>query len=215
MITGFGQSLLRKEDERLLTGQGRFTGDIDLPRQVYGQVLRAPHAHAEVLAIDTSAAKRAPGVLAVLTGDDAVAEGLGPLPGGSASEGVGGSKPITPSQPLLAQGRVRYLGEPVAFVVADSVSAAREAAESIEVDFAPLPCVAGTAAAVEPGAPQLWDQAPGNVSLRWEMGDRDACAAAFETAARVVRLELINNRVAAYPLEPTTVLGDYHAGEDR
>ncbi len=214
-MTGIGESLLRKEDERLLTGRGRFTGDIDLPRQVYGQVLRAPHAHADIHAIDTSAAKRAPGVLAVLTGADAEAEGLGHLPGGSASKGVGGSRPVTPSQPLLAQGRVRYLGEPVAFVVAESVSAARDAAESIEVDYAPLPCVTGTAAAAEPGAPQLWDQAPGNVSLRWEMGDRDACARAFDTAARVVRLELVNNRVAAYPLEPTTVLGDHHAGEDR
>ena len=212
---GFGRSLPRKEDERLLTGQGRFTGDIDLPRQVHGQVLRSPHAHADLGAIDISAAQRAPGVLAVLTGADAEAEGLGPLPGGSAPEGVGGSKPITPSQPLLAQGRVRYLGEPVAFVVAESGAAARDAAELIEVDYAPLPCVAGTAAAAEPGAPQLWDQAPGNVSLRWEMGNRDACDRTFETADRVVRLELINNRVAAYPMEPTTVLGDYHAGEDR
>ncbi len=214
---GFGQSLLRKEDRRLLTGQGRFTGDIDLPRQAHGQVLRSPHAHADIRAIDVSAAKRAPGVLAVLTGADAVAEGLGPLPGASVSQGGGGTSgggagPIAPPQPLLAQGRVRYLGEPVAFVVAESGSAARDGAESIEVDYAPLPCVTGTAAAVAPEAPRLWDAAPGNVSLHWEMGDPEACARAFDSAARVVRLELVNNRVAAYPLEPLTVLGDYHPG---
>ncbi len=156
---GFGQSLLREEDGRLLTGRGRFTGDIDLPRQAQGQVLRSPHAHAEIRALDASAAKRAPGVLAVLTGADAEADGLGPLPGGSASASGGGPRPVAPSQPLLAQGRVRYLGEPVAFVVAESRSAARDGAELIEVAYAPLPCVTGTAAAVEPEAPRLWDQA--------------------------------------------------------
>ncbi len=212
---GFGQSLLRKEDGRLLTGQGRFTGDIDLPRQAHGQVLRSPHAHADIRAIDVSAAKAAPGVLVVLTGADAMADGLGRLPGdgGSPSEGGSGPTPITPSQPLLAQDRVRYVGEPVAFVVAEGKAAARDAAELIEVAYAPLPCVVDSAAAIEPGAPQLWDQAPGNVSLHWEMGDRGACARAFERGARVTRLELINNRVAAYPLEPMTVLADFHPGD--
>ncbi len=209
---GFGQSLLRKEDGRLLTGRGRFTGDIDLPRQAHGQVLRSPHAHAEIRAIDASAAEQAPGVLVVLTGADAEADGLGRLPGGRASEGGGRPRPIAPRQPLLAQGRVRYLGEPVAFVVAETKAAARDGAELIEVAYAHLPAVAGSAAAIEPGAPQLWDRAPGNVSLHWEMGDRDACERAFQSAARVIRLELINNRVAAYPLEPMTVLGDYHPG---
>ena len=210
---GFGQSLLRREDERLLTGHGRFTGDIDLPRQAHGQVLRSPHAHAEIRAVDASAAKEALGVLAVLTGADAMADGLGRLPGPGGSPSKGGPRPITPSQPLLAQDRVRYLGEPVAFVVAESGSAAQDAAELIEIAYEPLPCVTGTAAAVEPGAPRLWDEAPGNVSLHWEMGDRDACARAFDSAAHVTRLELVNNRVAAYPLEPTTVLADYHPGD--
>ncbi len=104
---GFGQSLLRQEDERLLTGRGRFTGDIDLPHQAHGQVLRAPHAHAEIHAIDVAAAKRAPGVLAVLTGAEAEADGLGPLPGPTGSTSEGGPRPVAPAQPLLAQGRVR------------------------------------------------------------------------------------------------------------
>ncbi|MCK5496890.1 MAG: xanthine dehydrogenase family protein, partial [Hyphomicrobiaceae bacterium] len=144
---------------------------------------------------------------------DAMAEGLGRLPGPGGSPSKGGPRPVAPSQPLLAQGRVRYLGEPVAFVVAESGSAAHDAAELIEIAYEPLPCVTGTAAAVEPGAPRLWDEAPGNVSLHWEMGDRDACARAFDSAAQVTRLELVNNRVAAYPLEPTTVLADYHPGD--
>ncbi len=214
---GFGQRVLRKEDRRLLTGGGRFTADIDLPRQAYGHVLRSPHAHAEVRAIDTAAAKRAPGVLAVLTGADVIADGLGPLPGddGSAAGSGGGPKPVTPSQPLLAVGRVRYVGEPVAFVVAESMAAARDAAELIDVVYRPLPSVTATASATGPGAPRIWDEAPGNVSLHWEMGDREAAARAFDRAAHVARVELINNRVAAYPLEPGAALGDYRPGDGR
>ncbi len=208
---GFGRSVLRQEDGRLLTGGGRFTGDIDLPRQARGYVLRSPHAHAEIVAVDASAAKGAPEVLAVLTGADVVADGLGVLPSDGESESGSGPTPILPPQPLLARGRVRYVGEPVAFVVAESMAAARDAAELIDVAYRPLPAVTGTA--IAPEAPQIWDDAPGNVALHWQLGDREAAARAFDGAAHVTRLELINNRVAAYPMEPGAVLGDYRPGD--
>ncbi len=212
---GFGISPLRAEDMRLLTGRGRFTGDIDLPRQAYGHVLRSPHAHAGIDAMDTGAARAAPGVLAVLT--DAEADGIGALPGDDTLDLVGrdGRAPVTPAQPVLAAKRVRYVGEAVAFVVAESAAAARDAAESIEVDYAPLPAVSDTAAAVAADAPQIWPDAPGNVSIDWEHGDRAATEAAFAAAAHVTRLDLVNNRVAGAPMETAALLGDYRAENGR
>ncbi|MFQ5958998.1 MAG: xanthine dehydrogenase family protein molybdopterin-binding subunit, partial [Alphaproteobacteria bacterium] len=214
---GFGQSPLRAEDARLLTGRGRFTGDIDLPRQAYGHVLRSPHAHAEIRAIDTGAARAVPGVLAVLTHAEAAADGIGALPGDDALglEGRDGREPVTPAQPVLARERVRYVGETVAFVVAESAAAARDAAERIEVDYTPLPAVTDTVAAVAADAPQIWGDAPGNLSVDWEHGDRAATEAAFAAAAHVTRLDLVNNRVAGAPSEPGALVGGYDPGDGR
>ncbi|MFQ5784407.1 MAG: xanthine dehydrogenase family protein molybdopterin-binding subunit [Alphaproteobacteria bacterium] len=206
---GFGESVLRKEDARLLTGRGRFTADIDLPGQVFAHILRSPHAHAEVGAIDAAAARGLPGVLAVLTGADAEADGLGVLPPLDDLKNRDGSAPASPVRPVLARGRVRYVGECVAVVVAESAARARDAAESIEVTYTPLPAVGDVAAAVAEGAPQIWPEAPGNVSLDWETGDSGAVERAFDEARHVTRIELVDNRVMPMPMEPVAAIGDY------
>ncbi len=212
---GFGQSVRRAEDPRLLTGRGRFTADIDLPDQAWGFVVRSPHAHAEIAGIDVAAARAAPGVLAVLTGDDVAADGLGgfaPLDGMGAAEGA---LPPPPPRPVLARARARFVGEPVAFVVAATLAHALDAAERVEVAYEPLPAVTDTAAALAPEAPQIWPQVRENVAVDYRAGNAAATEAAFARAARTVRLPLINNRVMGVPMEPVAAIGDYHAGEGR
>ncbi|MDJ0947632.1 MAG: xanthine dehydrogenase family protein molybdopterin-binding subunit [Alphaproteobacteria bacterium] len=212
---GVGQSVRRTEDPRLLTGRGRYTDDVSLPGQVFGFVLRAPMAHAEIRALDASAAEAAPGVLAVLTGEHCAADGLGNIPCPVEMQNRDGSPIVKPPRPVLAQGRVRFVGDPVAFVVAETLDQARDAAELIAVDYEDLPAVTGTAEAAEPGAPQVWDQAPGNICLEFEAGDRGAADAGFAKAAHVARLTLINNRVAPAPLEPRAALGAYDPTAER
>ncbi len=206
---GVGQAVERTEDARLLTGRGRYTDDINLEGQVYGVVLRSPHAHAEIRSIDTSAARSAPGVLAVYTAADIRAAGLGTIPCMYPIEQKDGSPLVTPPHPILAEGRVRHVGDPVAFVVAESPAAARDAAELIEVDYAPLPAIADTATATDPEAPQIWDEAPRNTCFVWADGDEAATEAAFARAAEVVTVELVNNRVVVNPMEPRAALGDW------
>src|SRR5438270_56985 len=177
MRSGIGDRPKRREDQRFLTGQGRYLDDLAFDGVTYAVVLRSPHAHAEIRAIDSAAAKAMPGVLALLTAADARADGLKPLlPYVDANTVTGELFAFTP-QPLLADGKVRYVGEPVALIVADSRDQAIEAAERVMVDYAPLPAVTTAAAASAPGAPLLSPEVPGNLSFEWHAGDSAAVRA--------------------------------------
>ena len=193
-----GQSLRRLEDVRFLTGRGRFVEDIDVPGQAWMQVVRSPHAHATIERLDTAAARGVPGVLGVFTATDLA--DLGPLP---CTVPVASVAPmIVPPRHALAADRVRHVGDPVAFVVAETRSGARDAAELVVVDWQVLPSVVDAPAALEAGAAQLWDQAPGNLSYRFQKGDQSAVHAAIAGANHVVELELVNNRLVISALEP-------------
>ena len=204
-----GQSVRRLEDPRLLQGLGRYSDDVSLSRQAYAVVVRSPHAHARIRSIDAAPALKAPGVLAVLTGADAVADKLGNLPSDGNRKRRDGSPAFTTPRPVLARERVRHVGDPVALVVAETQEQAADAAELVAVDYEPLPAVAATAEAMGPGAPVVWDEAPDNVAFVWEAGQRDAVAQAFEGAAHVARLDFVITRVAAAPLEPRAAVGEY------
>src|SRR6266849_4892536 len=212
---GIGQAVTRFEDPRLLRGQGRFINDVNLPGQAHAVVLRSPHAHAKIRSIDTEAARRAPGVLAVWTGADYARDGLGMPKAMLPRKRPDGSPLFAPQRPALVVDRVRYVGDPVALIVAESVAAAKDAAELVEVDYAPLPAVTSTAAAGEPGSPPVWDECPDNISHVLQAGDRAAAEAAFARAAHVVRRRYVITRVFAHYMEPRGALGVYDPGEDR
>ncbi|HSL52261.1 MAG TPA: xanthine dehydrogenase family protein molybdopterin-binding subunit [Candidatus Deferrimicrobiaceae bacterium] len=204
-----GQSVSRLEDPRLVQGLGRYSDDVTLPRQAYAVVVRSPHAHARIASIDPAAARRAPGVLAVLTGADLAADGVGHLPSDAARKRRDGAPAFPTPRPALARDRVRHVGDPVALVVATSPEAAADAAELVAVGYAPLPAVTGAARATTAGAPAVWDEAPDNVAFVWEAGSRDAVARAFAQAAHVTRLDFVVTRVAAAPLEPRAAVGEF------
>ena len=204
---GIGQAVERVEDTRLLTGHGRYTDDITLDNQAYGVVLRSPHAHAEIRGIDSAAVKAAPGVLAVYTAADLKAAGLGTLPCMIPLKQADGSPLVAPPRPILADGRVRHVGEQVAFVVAESLAQAHAAATLVDVDYAPLPAVANTKGAADPSGPRIWEDAPRNVSFVWASGDADATNAAIAKADRVVTLEFVNNRIIVNPMETRAAIG--------
>jgi carbon-monoxide dehydrogenase large subunit len=204
-----GQSVRRREDPRLLQGLGRYSDDVSLARQAYAVVLRSPHAHARLRAVDPAAARNAPGVLAVLTGADLAADGLGHLPSDPGRKRRDGSAAFATPRPALARERVRHVGDPVALVVAETREQAADAAALVAVDYEPLPAVTATAEAARSGAPAVWDEAPDNVAFLWEAGNRDAVARAFAGAAHVSRLEFIVTRVTAAPLEPRAAVGEY------
>ncbi|RAI59262.1 xanthine dehydrogenase family protein molybdopterin-binding subunit [Roseicella frigidaeris] len=195
-----GESRRRVEDARFLTGEGRYVADLVPAGALHAVLLRSPHAHARLRGLDAAAARGMPGVALVLTGEDLAAEGIGPLPCPAVVQTIGPL--IIPERHALARGAVRHVGEPVAIVVAESLAAARDAAEAIEVDYAPLPAVVDSRAALAAGAPQIWPEAPGNRAFRFERGDRAATEAGFAAAARIVELDLVNNRVHAAPIEP-------------
>src|SRR5271166_1099584 len=198
-----GQSLHRLEDARLLTGRGQYVEDIDVPGQTWMQVVRSPHAHTAIGRIDTAMARGVPGVLGVYTAAD-LAE-LGPLP---CTVPVASVAPmIVPPRSTLASERARHVGDPVAFVVAETRAAARDAAEFVAVNWQPLPSVIDGPAALRSGAPQLWQQAPNNLSYRFQKGDQDAVRSAIDGAAHVVELELVNNRIVISALEPRGAIG--------
>ncbi len=193
-----GQSLPRLEDARFLTGRGQYIEDIEVAGQSWMQVVRSPHAHAAIARIDATAARNVPGVLGVFTAADLVE--LGPLP---CTVPVASVAPmIVPPRFTLASDRARHVGDPVAFVVAESHSAARDAVELVVVDWQPLPSVIDGPAALRSGAPQLWQQAPGNLSYQFQKGDREGVRKPIASAAHVVELELINNRIVISALEP-------------
>ena len=215
---GIGQPVRRKEDFRLLTGRGRFGDDLALPGLAHAVFVRSPHAHARIVAMRQAAALAAPGVLAVLTGADYIADGLGPIPhnpGLMAPPDVQARREasrrsrrrITRCRPTT----VRYVGEPVALVVAETIAAAKDAAELVDITYEPLPAVTRAADALKPGAPVLWETAPGNLCIDIEVGDEAATAAAFARAAHVVRLETWAQRVTGVPMEPRTIVADYDA----
>jgi carbon-monoxide dehydrogenase large subunit len=206
---GIGQAVERVEDARLLTGHGRYTDDISLANQAYGVVLRAPHAHAEIAGIHTGAALKAPGVLGVYTAADIKAAKLGTLPCVIPLEQADGSPLVAPPRPVLADGRVRHVGEPVAFVVAETLDQAHAAAALIDVDYAPLPAVTDTRTAPDPASPQVWDEAPRNISFVWADGDADATDAAIAKADRVIELEVVNNRIVVNSMETRAAIGDW------
>src|SRR5487761_1504506 len=212
---GMGQPVRRSEDRRFITGAGRYTDDIVLPRQTVGYVLRSPHAHATIRAIDTAAAQAAPGVFAVFTGADLERDGIGKIPCVVPLKNRDGSRIKMVEHPLLAVGRARHVGDGIAFVVAETVAAAKDAAELIQVDYDVLPAIADTARAAEPGAPLVWDNIPNNLCFDWESGNRQAVETAFAKARHVVELSLVNNRIVANSMEPRGALGAYDAGEER
>ncbi|HEX6981074.1 MAG TPA: xanthine dehydrogenase family protein molybdopterin-binding subunit [Alphaproteobacteria bacterium] len=206
---GIGAAVRRKEDFRFLTGRGMYVDDIVRPGQLHAYILRSPHAHAEIRAIDTSKAMRANGVVAVFTGADMAKDNVGGLPCGWLVKNKDGSPMKEPPHPPLAVGRVRHVGDAVAVVIADSREAAKDAAELIEVDYLPLPAVASVADAIKPGAPQVWDIVPDNTCYDWELGDKAAVDAAFKRAHHVARIELVNNRLVPNAMEPRAAIGDF------
>ncbi|TMI36047.1 MAG: xanthine dehydrogenase family protein molybdopterin-binding subunit, partial [Betaproteobacteria bacterium] len=197
----------RLEDERMLKGRGRYVADWNLPGQACGHFLRSDRAHAEIAALDASSALAMPGVIAVLTGADVAAAGLRPLPAAAPVKGRGGAEQLPTVRPALAQGRVRYVGEPVALVVAESAAAAQDAAEAVAVEYRELPAVIDARAALARGAPLLHENVPGNLLLDFAGGDEAAAEAAFRRAARVVRLTSYHSRVVGNPMEPRAGMG--------
>jgi aerobic carbon-monoxide dehydrogenase large subunit len=210
---GIGQPVPRVEDPRFITGRGRYVDDIDLPQQCYGVLVMSPHAHARIKRVDTAKAKTADGVLAVLTGADVLADKLGGLSPAMPEDG-GGPKGLRTLRAILVTDKVRAVGDRVAFVVAETQLAARNAAEQIEIDYEPLPAVIMVEDAVKPGAPAIWDEAPNNVAFTLMMGNKEATDAAFANATHVVSLKLINNRVTANAIEPRAAIGQYHPDSD-
>jgi carbon-monoxide dehydrogenase large subunit len=222
MNAGIGQTVRRKEDARLVTGRGSYSDDVNLPGQAYGAVVRSPHAHALIRAIDVAAARAMPGVLAVLTGQDALADGLKRIPhlaaAGTPPDIVltnrdGSPVPVAPHH-ALAIDRVRHVGAAVAFVIAETVAQAKDAAEKVIVDYEPLPAVIDATAAVEHDAPRLYDDLP-NIMIDAEVGDAKATDAAFARAAHVTRLDTWVNRVTGVPMEPRAAVGVYDAATGR
>ena len=201
----------RLEDHRMLTGRGRYVSDWNLPGQAYAHFVRSDRAHAEIVAIDKAAALQHPGVLAVYTGDE-VRE-LKSLPAALPVKGRGGMELINPGRPALAQGRVRFAGDAVAMVVAESAVAAQDAAELIGIEYRDLPAVVSVQQAIAPGAPRVHDAVPGNVVLDYESGNADLAEKAFATAARIVKLDLDNSRVVANPMEPRACLAAWLPAE--
>lgn len=211
---GIGASIKRKEDRRFLLGKGNYTDDVTLPNQSYAVFVRSMYAHAKVNKVDAEAARKADGVLAVLTGDDVAADGLGGIPCGWLVKSKDGSNMVEPPHPSLAQGFVRHVGDPVAMVIATSKAAARAAAGLVEVDYDPLPGVGLLADAVTEGAPLVWPEARGNVCFDWHLGDAALADAAFAKAAHKVELDLTNSRVAPNAIEPRAANGHYDAAAD-
>ncbi|MEJ8573654.1 xanthine dehydrogenase family protein molybdopterin-binding subunit [Microbaculum marinum] len=204
-----GQSVRRSEDPKLVTGKGRYTDDISLPGQAYGYVLRSPFAHGTIGAIDISAARQMPGVLAIYTGADLEAAGYGSLPANIQMTGRDGTPMAKPPRPLLAVGKVTFVGDPVAFVVAESASQARDAAEAIELDIDPLPAVTSAEEALKPGAPQIHEEAPGNLAIDFHSGDSEAVDRAIAAADHVTRLSLSSDRLVVAAMEPRAALARF------
>jgi len=210
-----GQAVRRVEDARLLHGLGRYSDDVDVPRQVHAVLVRSPHAHARITGLDARAAREAPGVLAVLTGADLGADGVRNMPTDRTRKRRDGAAAFATPRPLLARERVRHVGDPVALVIADTRERAADAAERVAVEYEPLPAIAATADARKPGAATVWDEAPDNVAFVWSAGPKDAVTRAFESASHVTRLDFVVSRVAVAPMEPRAAVGEYDRRTER
>ncbi|MCW4115317.1 xanthine dehydrogenase family protein molybdopterin-binding subunit [Aurantimonas sp. MSK8Z-1] len=213
-VEGIGAKVLRKEDRRFITGRGRYVDDMSVPGMAYAVFVRSPHAHAKIGGVDTGAAKSMPGVVGVLTGEDLRGDGIGNLICGWMVHSKDGSPMKMGAWPALAADVVRHVGQAVAVVVARSRDEARDAAEAVAVTYEELPAVIDAAKALEPGAPQLHPEAPGNLIFDWELGDKAKTDAAFAGAAHVTKLHIVNNRLVPNPLEPRAALGQYDAADD-
>ena len=210
----------RKEDPRFLTGASRFTDDIALAGQLHAAVVRSPHAHARIRAVDVTAARSAPGVRLVLTAADVDGEIARPIPSFSRTppfdiRGPDGATAPEAEQFPLARATARYAGQPVVFIVAESAGLAQDAAQQVRIDYEPLAAAVGIEEALAPGAPRVWDDRPSNVSFQWEGGDRRAVEAAFARAAHVTRVEVVNNRIAPVFMEPRSAIAEHDAASSR
>src|SRR6185437_14999903 len=221
--TGIGAPLRRREDVRLLTGQGRYSDDLTLPGQAYAVMLRSPHPHASIERIDAAAARAAPGVLTVLTGQDMKTDGLRPIPhavwSGHPAEialpNTDGSPASGPPHDCMATRVARHSGDIVAMIVATSLAAARDASEMVIVDYRPLPPVSHSLDAISPSAPPSWTERPSNLCIDSLLGDVAATEAAFARAAHVVKFETWVQRVAGVPMEPRAAIGLYDAAQGK
>src|SRR6185436_13764748 len=212
---GIGQPVMRFEDPRLLRGHGRYINDVNLPGQAHAVFVRSPHAHATIRSIDTDAAKAAPGVVAVYTGHDVKADGLGMPKANMPRKRPDGKPMFAPQRPPLVTDRVRYVGDPVAMVIADTLAQAKDAAELVEIDYEALPSVTLTEDTVKPGAPAVWDECPDNISNNVERGKKADTEEAIKNAAKVIKRRYVITRVHAQYMEPRGTLGTYDPGEDR
>ncbi|MFG1395572.1 xanthine dehydrogenase family protein molybdopterin-binding subunit [Roseixanthobacter pseudopolyaromaticivorans] len=213
-VTPLGAPVRRKEDRRFITGKGRYTDDLSRPGQAHAYFLRSPYAHALIRGIDTSAAAKMPGVVAILTGQDLAHDGIRGLICGWMIHSKDGSPMKAGHHPALAKDKVRYVGDHIAVVIGETLNAAKDAAAAIEVDYEVLPAAADLGAARAPGAAQIHDDAPGNTVFEWELGDKAATEAAFARAAHVTKIDLVNNRLAPNPMEPRAAIGEYDAGDE-
>jgi carbon-monoxide dehydrogenase large subunit len=209
---GIGASVLRREDQRFITGKGRYVDDLTLPGQLYAHIVRSPHAHARIVSIDAVAARAATGVVAVFTGKDMASDNVGSLPCGWLVRNKDGSPMAEPGHPPLCVDTVRHVGDQVAVIIADTRQHAAEAAAVLEVEYDELPAVASIPEAIAAGAPQVWEQAPGNTCYDWEIGDAAATEAAFASAHKVVTIDLVNNRLVPNAIEPRAAIGHFEPG---
>ena len=212
---GVGQPVRRKEDDTLVRGKGKYTDDFSLPGQVYAWIVRSSHAHGILRGIDTEAAKAMPGVLGVWTGADLASANYGPYTCGLPLKSRDGSPLLQTNRAALVSDKVRFVGDPVAFVVAETLAQARDAGEAVLLDIDPLPSVTSAEEAAKPGAPQLYDHIPNNVALDYHYGDAAKVAAAFAEAAHVTRLDIVNTRVAVVAMEPRAALASYDKTSER
>jgi carbon-monoxide dehydrogenase large subunit len=216
---GVGQPVRRNEDPRLLTGRGKFNDDLPRAGEAVGYVLRSPHAHADIRSIDTARASGMPGVVGILTGQDLLDDGIGAFPGPppffASLTKPDGSPLIYPPQYALTPDRARYVGDPVAFVVAETLEQAKDAAEAIEIDYAPLPSVVETDKAIDDGAVQIFDDVPKNFLFQAQIGDSAATTKAFEDAAHVATVRLVNQRIVQNSMEVRGAVGSYDPDSGR
>jgi carbon-monoxide dehydrogenase large subunit len=207
VVDGIGVSVRRKEDLRFLSGRGNYVDDINRPGQVYAHFLRSDQPHGKIGSIDTAEAAKMPGVIAIFTGEDFTQ--VGGIPCGWQLHSKDGSPMVEPRHPVLAHGKVRHVGDPIALVVAATKQQAKDAAEAIVLDIESLPAVASLGAALAPGAPLVHDEAAGNICFDWQIGDAAAVAAGFAKAHKIVKLDLVNNRLIANAMEPRAAIGEY------
>jgi aerobic carbon-monoxide dehydrogenase large subunit len=211
---GIGQPVLRKEDDTLVRGKGKYTDDLNLPRQAHAVIVRSTHPHGVLKQIDTTEAKAMPGVLGIWTGEDMVAAGYGNFVSRMPLKSKDGSALLQSNKPILAVGKVRFVGDPIAVVVAETLAQAKDAAEAVALDIDSLPAVTSAAEAIKPGAPQLYESVPNNMVLDYHYGDTAKVDETFAKAAHTVKLDLDNTRVAVVAMEPRSGIGDYDKARD-